>query len=401
MPTIDLTVEKMHTAQVAIDDSAARFRIACCGRRFGKSVLSRRRLLRSVLSQRPVAYFAPTYKMLGEYWRETINEWLPVIRKINTQEKRLELVGGGVIDMWSLDEPNAARGRKYAHVAIDEAAAVPRLEEAWNEVLRPTLADYQGTADFYSTPKGRGFFHNIFQRGNDALYPDWAAWQMPTSCNPYIAPEEIEAARQELPERVFQQEYLAQFLEDAGGVFRGVAVQVDKGRTANEPPRPGVRYAIGVDLARVEDFTVISVIDNNGRQVYFERFNQISWERQIAAIRGVAAQYHGDMVMDSTGVGDPIYEQCRKAGLRVTPFRFTSQSKEALIDNLAMAIEQGRIELMDIPTQTGELEAYQYELTASRNVRMNAPSGMHDDCVIALALAAWGAKSKDNRLITF
>src|SRR5688572_29481111 len=100
MPTIDLVVPQMHQAQRVIDESSARFRVACCGRRFGKSVLSRRRLLRAVLSQKPVAYFAPTYKMLGEYWRETINEVMPIIDKINTQEKRLQIIGGGIIDMW-------------------------------------------------------------------------------------------------------------------------------------------------------------------------------------------------------------------------------------------------------------------------------------------------------------
>jgi hypothetical protein len=97
---------------------------------------------------------------------------------------------------------------------------------------------------------------------------------------------------------------------------------------------------------------------------------------------------------DSTGVGDPPFEQLRKAGVPVRGYAFTNASKEALIDNLALKIEQGAVRLMDIPAQTNELLAYQYELTPSRNVRMNAPEGMHDDCVIGLALAAWGLANR-------
>jgi hypothetical protein len=145
------------------------------------------------------------------------------------------------------------------------------------------------------------------------------------------------------------------------------------------------------------DFTVLSVMDSAGRQVHFERFNQISWERQLAAIMAVHERYRAAVVIDSTGVGDPIFERLRKAGVPVKPYQFTNASKEALIDNLAMRLEQGLVRLMDVPEQTNELLAYQYELTPSRNIRMNAPAGMHDDTVIALALSAWSSQPRTLR----
>jgi len=127
----------------------------------------------------------------------------------------------------------------------------------------------------------------------------------------------------------------------------------------------------------------------DGKQVYFERFNQISWERQIGAIKAVMAAYPGQAVLDSTGVGDPIYEALHKAGCMVRGYPFTNASKTELIDGLALALERGAIRLMDIPEQEAELRAYEYTLTPARNVTMSAPEGMHDDCVIALALARW------------
>jgi hypothetical protein len=209
--------------------------------------------------------------------------------------------------------------------------------------------------------------------------------------NPEIAFTEIEELYRTLPERVFRQEILAEFIEEAGGVFRGVRAVVDAGRTANEEPQPGGTYVMGVDLARVQDFTVLTVLDRRTRrQVYHERFNQISWERQTAAITAAARRYRAQVWLDSTGVGDPIFEALRKAGVDVSGYQFTNASKERMIDALAMAIEQGELRLMDVQAQTTELLAFQYELTPSRNVKMGAPPGMHDDCVTALGLANQG-----------
>lgn len=341
----------------------------------------------------PAAWFSPTYKMLGEVWREVRNILQPVTRSISVQEHRIELTTGGVIDMWSLDTADSVRGRKYARVILDEAAMVANLTEAWNAVVRPTLTDYRGDAWFLSTPKGQNFFWQLYLRAGDD--PDYAAWQMPTVENPIIDPEEVEEARRQLPERTFQQEYLAEFIEESGGVFRKVREAIDAGRSANELPIARETYVLGVDLARVEDFSVLSVFDSRKRQVYHERFNQISWERQVAAIVRAAQLYNNASVLiDSTGVGDPIFEALLKAGLRVQGYHFTNQSKTALIDALALALENAEVRLMDLPAQTNELMAYQYELTPSRLVRMNAPEGMHDDCVISLALAHWQLKNR-------
>jgi hypothetical protein len=390
MATIKLVLPRPHAGQRRIRREAARFNVVDCGRRFGKTVMGNDVLIEPALSGFPVAWASPTYKMLKESWIETRRVLAPLTVSANASDHRIELLTGGVVEMWSLENFESIRGRKYKRWVIDEAAMVAALGEAWRAVIRPTLTDYKGDAWMFSTPRGMDFFHECYQRGQDEHQPDWMSWHMPTTSNPFIDPSEVEAARLELPERVFRQEYLAEFLEDAGGVFRGVMDVVDVGRTENQGPVREEYFACGVDLARTQDFTVITVLDSSGRQVYFERFNQISWERQIETIVRVATQYNAQVVVDSTGKGEPIYEQLCKRDIQVTPFVFTNHTKSQSIDNLAMRIEHKEINLMDLPTQTGELRAYQYEMTRKRNVRMSAPNGMHDDCVIALALAAWG-----------
>lgn len=379
-----------HRGQRDILGGLRRFNVIACGRRFGKTILGTNRLVQTVLDGQPAGWFAPTYKYLTDVWRDVTRSLRSVTRSANKQELRIELITGGVAEFWSLEDKDAGRGRKYARAIIDEAAKVRDLGDIFNEAIRPTLSDLRGDADFLSTPKGMNFFWQAFARGSDPGETEWSAWCKPTQHNPYIAPAEIEAARVQLPERVFRQEYLAEFLEDAGGVFRRVREAVDQGRTEQDEPRPNDSYSIGVDLARVEDFTVITVLDGAGRQAFHERFNLISWERQLEAIKAVARRYPGRVVVDSTGVGDPICEALRRADVDLVTYQFTNQTKQVAIDRLALFLEQGRLRLMDLQAQTNELLAFEYELTPSRNVRMSAPEGMHDDCVIALSLATWG-----------
>lgn len=406
MPKVELVLPKRHSNQQKIVDEARRFNTVDCGRRFGKTCLGIDRCIDPILSGLPCGWFSPTYKMLTEVWREARKQLAPITARSSVQEHRIETITGGVLEMWSLDDTDAGRSRKYKRVIVDEAAMVSGLEEAWNESIRPTLTDYKGDAYFLSTPKGRNYFYRMWLKGRDENEPDWASWQMPTVSNPYIDPSEVEAAKRQLPERVFQQEYLAEFIEDTGGVFRGVSEVVDVGRFANSPARQDRCYFMGVDLARINDFTVITVFDDQGRQVYFDRFNQISWERQVDTIVRIAGVYSANVLLDCTGVGDPIYEAVRGLAyskgvgdkIIVDGYKITSGSKEALINNLALAIEHQEINLMDIETQTEELRSYEYDVTPSGNVRMNAPEGMHDDTVIAAALAAWQVKGRMNRV---
>lgn len=389
----EIAFRGFHPGQVRVLRQAKRFNVLACGRRWGKTLLGSVLCVQTAGQGGFAWWVAPTYKMSGVGWRR-VKAFAAGIPGCTVREgdHEVRFPGGGTLQVRSATDPDSLRGEGLDRVVIDEAVYL--AERAWSEALRPALADKRGDAWFISSPHGNDWFHRLWSHGQDALYPDWASWQMPTRSNPHIPPEEIEAAKELLPERVFQQEFLAQFLEDSGGVFRGVRQVIDAGRKENEKPTPNGAYTLGVDLARVEDFTVLTVLDSNGRQVYHDRFNQISWELQISRILDVARRYGARCIIDSTGVGDPIFEQVRKAGIRTLGYNLSAGSKERLIDGLAIAIEQQRVRLLDLPVQTAELQNYQYELTPSRNVRMNAPAGMHDDCVIALALAVEGLKTR-------
>jgi phage FluMu gp28-like protein len=353
---------------------------------------------------RSILWGAPTYDQVRVGWGET-KRAATGVATFNQSAMTCTFPSGGTILYRSLDNPDHARGHTAGGIVIDESADVS--EAAYHEVLRPMLIDTGGWLWAIGTPKGRNWFWREFVMA--AERGDSAAWDAPTiGCeirddrlvrvphpleNPEVPFAEIEHLHRTLPERVFRQEVLSEFIEESGGVFRGISECIDRGRVQPTEPSKDRKYCLGVDLARVEDFTVLTVLDDTGKQVYFERFNQISWERQVARIKAVSARYGGLVLLDSTGLGDPIFERLRKDGVKVIGFTFTNASKENLIDGLALRIEHGEVRLMDVPEQANELMAYEYEITPSRNVRMNAPEGMHDDCVIALALANHGARN--------
>ena len=388
---------RLHPAQQQILDEQQRFNVVALGRRSGKSTLAQDLLVNLALERRPGGYFAPTYKLLDAFWRELKQVLVEVIRDKSEQEHRLEVYGGGTIDCWSTDTGDPARGRKYALVIVDEAAMVARLADVWGQALRPTLADYQGKAWFMSTPRGLNDLYTLFQRGQDPLEPDWQSWQRPTSVNPFIAPEEIEAARHDLTEREFSQEFLAEFLTIEGaGVFRGVhAVS----RLEPRAPERGHQYSVGIDWGRSVDFTVYSVLDLSTReQVLVDRFTSTEYEVQTARLHRLAEAYKPvSIIAEANAMGGPIVERLQRGyrdvygqvykSLPVYAWLNTNATKAAVIQALALAIENGDVTLLEDRVQTAELIAFESTVLPSGLTRYAAPVGQHDDLVIALALA--------------
>ena len=401
MPTLTVTLSRPHPAQKEVLRSRQRFNVLCCGRRqfrrWGKTTLGVDRLVTRALPGNHVAWCSPSYRMLTEVWRDVRRATVEVMERVDAQQHRIELVGGGVIEMWSLDQPDVARGRKYAEVVIDEAAMVRHLEDAWNAVLRPTLVDERGGAWFLSTPKGLNYFKRLFDRGADPGYPDWAAWQMPTVTNPYIPSDEVEDSRRTLPERTFAQEFEAVFLEDEGAVFRRVL----EAATATAQPRAigGHRYVIGVDWGKLLDFNVMAVVDASTRElVALDRSNQVDYAVQAGRLQALYERFRPDTIIaEQNAMGEPIVEQLQRLGLPVTPFLTTNASKAAVVDGLALAFERGELTILPDDVLTGELLAYQAERLPSGLLRYGAPDGGHDDCVTALALAWRGAATQPTR----
>lgn len=382
---LELCLPKPHPTQAEVVREAGRFNVVDCGRRWGKNVLLVDRLIPEGARGFPVAWFAPTYKMLADDWRELKNTLMPLIVEKLEVEHRICLIGGGTIEMWSLDQPDAARGRRYKRVAINEAAQIPGLQNAWERVIRPTLADFQGDAWFGSTPRGHNYFWQLYMRGQDRVgWPEWRSWKYPTSANPFILPAEIEQARGELPESTFAQEYMAEFLEGEGQVFRFIQ---DNLYTPNGETHEGHRLVMGIDWGQKADYTALSIgCADCLKEIALDRFNAVEYPAQRDRIKAHYGRHSPEVLAEANSMGQPNIEQLRQDGIPVVGFNTTHASKAQIVQAIRLAFEQRSWKWLDIPIATSELEAYEMKVTAQGNVTYGAPAGLHDDTVIARAL---------------
>jgi hypothetical protein len=341
-----------------------------CGRRFGKSELSQIEIITNALVGKNVAYITPTYQLARVFFEKLIKA---VPFESNKSELSIKFPNDGSVEFFTGERLDNLRGRKFHLVVIDEASFIPNLEEGWLNSIRPTLTDYKGRSLFLSTPKGKNFFYSLYLKNGE---PDWESFKFTTYDNPHIDKTEIDDARTQIPQVVFEQEYMANPSENAANPFGSAFIKQCTFELSHEPP-----IAFGVDLAKSVDFTAIIGLDKNGSVCHFERF-QKDWRQTKQVINSLPKV---PILMDSTGVGDPIFEDLQRDGVNVQGYKFSSTSKQQLMEGLASAIHQRKITFPEGHI-TQELEIFEYQYT-SFGVKYSAPQGFHDDCVMALGLA--------------
>lgn len=374
MGKINLKLPKPHPKQSEIINCSARFIVVDAGRRFGKSVISQTMGIMSAVEGKQVAYITPTYQLAKTFFKELARTLPADLVKKNESDLYFEFITGGVIRFFTGERLDNLRGNKFHLVVIDEAAFIPNLEDGWKQAIRATLTDYKGRAIFISTPRGNNYFKALHLKGYSD--PDWQSFHFTSYDNPYIDPLEIDDAKRELPEVVFNQEYLGMFAENAANPFGSRPINSCVAPMSVNPVK-----CYGIDLAKYSDWTVIIGLDSAGNVAYLDRF-QCDWSSTQNKIRNLPK---APMLIDSTGVGDPVVEQLQKEGLNVEAFKFTSQSKQEIMVGLQMAIHQERIHYPEGIIKE-ELEIFEYQYS-SHGVKYSAPSGFHDDTVCALALA--------------
>lgn len=384
-------IKNIRPFQLDILKDQRRWKVLVIHRRAGKTTLAVNKLIHSAHEQgnegKIFLYICPTQRQAKDIvWKDPnmLSKYLPkelILRK-NEVELTIFLKNGSQIYIRGGDEPDRLRGLNPYGVILDEYAQMK--EELYEEVIKPVVSVNGGWVWFVGTPKGKNDFYKKYRLGLDN--PGWQVLHLKASESGIIPKDVLMQVRDTSTEATFLQEWECLFHEGEGVVFRRIRENV-KGIYA--PPRPGRLYKMGVDLAKLQDWTVLTVVDRSTHElVYFDRFQQIDWNLQKARIEALARRYNmAEITMDSTGLGDPILEDLTRTGLIVKGLKFTNETKKKLIENLAILIEQNKISYPEEKVLIQELEDFSYELTPSGAVRYTAPEGEHDDCVISLALA--------------
>ena len=408
MNEIELPI-KNFPKQQSIFDSKSRYTIVAKGRRFGLTKGAANDFIKCALEG----------KFKKGLWVDVVNSnidkyieryFIPHLNKLPKnmwewrKQAKMITLNGAYIDFRSADTPETMEGFGYDKAFLNEAGIILKNEYLWNNAIQPMFWDYPNVRVVIGgTPKGKGKLFELAERGKDTTQKDYSFFTFTSFDNPFLDLDAIREDIKSMPDRVIQQEIYANFLEDTGVVFRNFLEVMD---AEPKKPYPDHRYIIGVDLAKVEDFTVLAVYDaGNNEQVYQARFNQIDWGMQKARIAETARHFGtsgspATVVIDATGLGEPIVDDLARMGIPVDPIKFTNEQKRQLIEKLANWIELKRIHLLNIPETVTELTNFTYDISETTDrVRYEAPVGFHDDIVIAHALAVWRLIHKEKEVV--
>ena len=352
-------------------------------------------------------YFLPEFSQAKKVIWENIDndgfkmlDHIPkqVIKSVNGTELKVTLVNGSIIQLMGADVfDKSGVGTNPIGVVFSEFPI--QKPEIW-AFVRPILKVNGGWAVFNGTPRGQNHAYNMLKMA-ETMPDEWYTQILTVDDTNVLTPEDIAQERSEgMPQDMIDQEYYCKFVENATNFFRNIN---DACILQPQAENPLYMYQMGVDLAKYQDFTVISVINlHTFEQVYMERFNHLDWNIQKARIQAVYHQFNRPTgFIDATGVGDPIVEDLNNMGVKLEGFKFTEQSRNDLLKNLSLKLEQRKVALLDDDVLKAELSYFQYELGNGGRLKIKAPDGLHDDCPMATALSVWELPSqplRQNRL---
>jgi hypothetical protein len=374
-----------------IEETDCKYIVIDCGRQFGKSLLATNLLLKWVLENPNSVGFwvSPIYSQAKKVFDEMVKALKPtgLIKSFNRTEVRIIFNNGSTLHFKSAEKPDNLRGYTLDYLVMDEAAFM--RDAIWNEILRAATLVKGKRILFISTPKGKNYFYTLYNRGVSDDYPEYLSLKYTSYDTPFITTEEIDEAKQTLPDDIFKQELMAEFIDDGGEVFRGYSVSQMIHRWTE--PVETERYWAGIDLGRQNDFTVLTIVNNFNQVVFVYRERRTNWATITDNIVSILQKYNAKAIVEVNSIGDVIYEQIYRKYRKVEPFHTTNSNKDEIINNLIVAINDHTLilptkELFE-PLDT-ELRVFTFEYsTKSRKIRYFAPAGHHDDCVMSLAFA--------------
>ena len=378
---IDYERPYLTSYQRAILDSDARYTITAASTKTGKTASHIIWLFEQALKikeHQAVWWVAPVYQQAEIAFRRMKNQVSDRDFFITNESKLLLTTPiGSRIEFKSAEKPDNLYGDDVYAAVFDEASRA--REESWY-ALRSTLTATQGQCKLIGNVKGKkNWFYKIGERAKsgDQNMQYFKITAYDAANEGILKHEEIEQAKRDLPEHVFKELYLAEPADDQSNPFG--SDNIDK---CINNHLSGVPVAYGIDLAKYSDWTVITGVNEDGDVCYFDRF-QMDWSQTINKIIRVIG--NTPAFVDSTGVGDPIVEQLQRTHKRLKGFKFTSQSKQQLIEGLIVAVQAQTVRF---PEGVIADEMRNFEFTYTRTgVKYEASSGLHDDCVMSLALA--------------
>lgn len=379
-------------------NSPSKYHIVVLGRQTGKSLLAQNLVLYWTINNpnTTLLWVSPVYSQTTKVQKELYKALVEtdIVESCNYSENILTFKNGSEIVFRSGERYDNIRGGTYDYCVMDECAFMK--SEVWEEAVRPTLLIRGKKVLFLSTPKGKNWFYELYMRGLSEEYPQYKSYKGTSFENPYADQSEIEDARKTLPPNIFKQEYLAEFIDDGGEVFSNIT-----NNTFSKYPIPQGKVFGGIDLGRQDDYSVLTIMDSQGRVIDVYRNNQTEWSKMIDDMVSIIKKYNAITHIEINSMGDVIYEQMKKRVNNLHPFITNSKTKQEIIEGLIYDFNEGNIRIPSkelFPPLFEELSMFSYEYsTKTRNIKYGSPNGFHDDCVMSLGICNYSRKVNKNK----
>ena len=364
------------------------------GRQFGKSLLGINQNYLWGINEANVqmGWVSPVYSQAKKVFREMEKGIIdtPFLRSSNKSDLIITFGNHSTLQFFSAEAYDTIRGNTFHYLTCDEFDYFKT--EAWDEVLKATVIVKGRKVLFLSTPKGKGLMYRMANLANDN--DNYHTIRGTSYDNPLIPKEELQDAKRNLPDHIFRQEYLAEFLDDSSSVFPDVKSCI------NDHPNNTIECYAGVDLGRADDYTVLTILNQNGQQMIKERWRHLEWSEIIENVVTLLNQYKPRTIVEANNAQDAIYEQIRNKITfnknHIEPFVTSNKSKQNIIEDLIVAFEERTIGILPEQWSIDEYNMFTYDYNLrTRQIRYSAPQGFHDDGVMADAFA-W-ASFKTNK----
>lgn len=391
------TVKQKEIIQACLSQGV-KYIVGCFGRQAGKSFTAMNLLLKWALEDNGSVcmWVSPVYSQAKKVFTELTNTiaGTALTKSVNKSELTITFINGSVIYFRSGEREDTLRGYTLDYLIVDEAAYIK--DNVWTEVLRPTVLVNGKKVLFISTPKGKNWFYTLAMRGLSDDYPQYKTFHATSFDTPFITQEELQEAKMSLPETIYKQEILAEFIDDGGEVFGNLKLSCI---LSNYPQQDSnKKYYAGLDFGRQNDYTVLTILNSDGEMVDFYRERQKSWDIIISEVVNKLRKWRPVCYAEVNSIGDVLYEQIKKQYPSVQPFITNSDTKQNMIEDLIMGMNEEKIKLPSPDLNADlykELSVFTYEYSPkSRKIKYGGPNGFHDDCVISLALSYHSFKKK-------
>lgn len=314
------------------------------------------------------------------------------IKKKNDSLLYIEFITGSIVYFRSAEQGDTIRGNTVKNggmLFIDEAAYIN--DEFFYSVLLATTNVYRANILMTSTPKFKsGFFYNYYMQGKEEKPGVFSFNFKDYDLSRFLPEELLEKYREVMPKSQFTTEYLGEFLDGDSVLFEGFKDCVNSGRAHTEKVYIGIDWSAGIG----KDNTAISIINQQGQQIYTEHFNNLNTTATVNRIDKIYRdfkQYNPVIYAEVNGVGKPYCDLLKEKKVQINEWTTTNKSKTDMVTHLQVAFEQKNIGLNNDELQQNELSYYQAQYNPKTQVvTYNAPLGLHDDTVIALGLS-WEA----------